>query len=137
MEENKKFELDDSSPLFLVHDFKDVLQELYNHYRSVVSTNEYLGSENERLKSEAYKDEELSTMKEKYDKMRDDYYRGFPISEKEMAKIHEWQDKIIGGVDMKINGTRFHYEFYPTPLGVSGKVVDNITGEKFEFQEIG
>lgn len=132
-EENKTWEPDSLSPLFL-DDIKKILQDLYNQYRAAESRNEYLEKENARLKSDAYKDEELSAMKEKYDKIRDDYHRGFPISENEMAKIHEWQDKIIGGVDMKINGTRFHYEFHPTELGTIGYVVDSITGEKFCFR---
>ena len=69
--------------------------------------------------------------------MEHEYYQGFPITDEEMKKIHEWEDKIVGDVEMKINGTRFYYEFHPTPLGVSGKVIDSITKEKFEFQTIG
>lgn len=135
-EENKTWEPDEFSPLF-IEDIKGTLQNLYNQFRAVKLRNEALELENERLKSSSYKDEELAKMKEKYNKMESDYYRGFPITEKEMSKIHEWQDKIIGGVDMKINGARFHYEFYPTGLGTAGYVIDNLTGEKFEFQEIG
>ena len=57
--------------------------------------------------------------------------------EEEDKKIKKWMDKIIGdGPDMKINSARFHYEFYPTPLGIVGTVIDNITKQKFEFQSL-
>ena len=112
-------------------------KDLYNQYRAAVSMNEYLKEENARLKSGAYKDEELSAMKEKYDKMCDAYYRGFPISEKEDEKIREWAEKMMGGADLKINSARFHYEFYPTGLGTVGYVIDALTGKKFCFQETG
>ena len=125
-------------PTWILQDIKKVFQELYDHYRSVVNRNEYLEEEIKKVKDEKYKDEELSKMKESYEKMKHEYYSlGFPITEEEVKKIREWEDKIIGGVDMKINDTRFHYEFYPTPIGVAGYVVDSLTKEKFQFQELG
>lgn len=133
-----KLELKEGS-ILLIHDFKSVLQEVYDYYRSVVKTNEYLKKENERLKSETYKDEELSKMKSEYDKMKSDYYRGFPISEKEDKKINEWiksqQEKVpgIGGAA----GGRFTYQFTPTGLGIAGTIIDGFTGDKFTFQELG
>ena len=52
------------------------LKRIYDHYRKVVNENDYLRKENERLKSEAYKDEELSKIQTTYEKMKGDYYRG-------------------------------------------------------------
>ncbi len=136
--ENDKLELKEGS-MWLIHDLKSVLQEVYDHYRSVVNTNEYLRNENERLKDEAYKNEELSKMKKKYDQMSKDYYRGFPISEEEDKKINEWIEKQmekvpgIGGA----SGGRFTYQFTPTGLGTAGTVIDGFTGDKFTFQELG
>ena len=133
-----KLELKEGS-MWLVHDLESVLQEVYDHYRSVVNTNEYLRKENERLKSELYKDEELSKMKSEYEKMKSDYYRGFPISEEEDKKINEWmenqQERVpgIGGV----SGGRFTYQFTPTGLGTAGTIIDGFTGDKFTFQELG
>ena len=88
-----KLEFSDGS-ICIMQNIKKVLQELYDHYRSISNRNEYLLEENKGLKSEAYKDEELSKMKAQYDKMNADYYRGFPISENENNKINEWIDKI-------------------------------------------
>lgn len=133
-----KLELSDGS-IWIMQDIKKVLQELYDHYRSVVNRNKYLQEENDRLKSESYKDEELSKMKEKYDKMNEDYLRGFPISEAELKRINEWQDKIVEKYPAgkaTISG-RYTYIFFPTSIGVAGKIKDNISGEEFEFQELG
>ena len=136
-ENDDKLDLE-GKPMFLTHDLKSVLQEVYDHYRSVCHTNDYLREENERLKSEQYRDEELTEMKKKYEKMHEDYYRGFPITKKEEEKIKQWMDTVVGKEPerMRMNSARFHYEFYPTPLGVSGVIVDSITGKRFEFQEI-
>ena len=133
-----KLELKEGST-WLIHDLKSLLQEVYDHYRSVVSTNEYLRKENERLKSDLYKDEELSKMKSEYDKMKSDYYRGFPISEEETKKIYEWienQQKKVPGIG-GASGGRFTYKFTPTGLGTAGTVIDGFTGDKFTFQELG
>ena len=134
----EKLELKEGA-MWLNDTMKNVLQEVYDHYRSVVCTNDYLRKENERLKGEAYKDEELTKMKSDYDRMKSDYYRGFPISEKENKKINEWVEKQmektpgIGGA----SGGRFTYQFTPTGLGTSGTIIDGFTGDKFTFQEIG
>jgi len=124
--------------IWIMDSIENDLKRIYDHYRNVVNENEYLRDENNRIKSETYKDEELSKMKEKYDRMISDYYRGFPISEEEGKKIKEWMNKLMENEpDMKINGARFHYEFYPTSIGIAGWVVDSITGKKFQFQELG
>ena len=131
-----KLELNDGS-ICIMQNIKKVLQELYDHYRSVANRNEYLLEENKRLKSEAYKDEELSKMKAQYDKMNADYYRGFAISENENNKINEWIDKIskeYPGNEGAIGG-RFTYEFIPTGVGTYGKIIDSISGKSFSFQE--
>ena len=49
-----------------------------------------LREENAILKSEAYKNEELQKMKSELDEMRNNYNRGFPISEEEHAQIKSW-----------------------------------------------
>ncbi len=125
--------------IWIMDSIENDLKRIYDHYRAVVNENEYLRKENERLKSETYKDEELSNMKEKYDQMSKDYYRGFPISEKENKKINEWIEKQmkkvpgIGGT----SGGRFTYQFTPTGLGTAGIIIDGFTGDKFTFQELG
>lgn len=126
--------------IWIMDSIENDLKRIYDHYRSVVNQNKYLRAENERIKSEKYKDEELSQMKEKYDSMMIDYYRGFPISEQQSRKIREWMDNLTKDEEpTKIStiGSRFDYHFIPTSLGVVGIVEDTITGEKFTFQELG
>ena len=140
MMDNEKLELKDGS-ICLLQDIKKDLQEVYDHYRSVIARNEYLESEIKRIKSEHYKDEELSKMKEKCDKMSKDYYRGFPISEEEMSKISEWINSVTKDDDFNTKtggpiGGRFIYEFISTSIGSAGRVVDSKTGKKFTFREL-
>lgn len=105
-----------------------------------------LEKENERLKSEAYKDEELLKMKKELDELKRNCQRGFPITEEEQKEIDKWIEKheaSIHGISpndftMKIGVLRssYTYNFYPTQFGVCGKIKCSC-GAKFEFQHIG
>ena len=131
---NKKLELSDKKPIWILKDIENVFQELYDQYRCVVQENESLRKENERLKSETYKDEELARMKKEYERMKADYFRGFSISESEEARINRWikqrPDVVSPGI-----GERFLYDFIPTSIGVIGTITDLITKEKLTFRE--
>ena len=103
-----------------------------------------LKEEIKRLKDENWKDNELQSMKEQYDKMKKDYFRGFPISKEESEKINDWINKHEkekhprrpkmsyprGGA---IGGS-YSYHFVPTSIGIFG-TVKCTCGEKFTFQE--
>ena len=132
MEEELKLE---DRPMLLLSNFKEELQRLYDHYRSVTNSNEYLRKENERLKSEAYKDEELEQMREQLERMKKSYFRGFPISEEEGKKIQEWIAKRPEFNEGAIGG-RYTYQFTPTSIGVIGTIIDDMTKEKFTFSEL-
>ena len=137
-EKDKNWELNDYSPLF-IKDIKDILQDLYNQFRALSVKYDYVLEENNRLKSESYKDEELSKMKKKLDEMSSEYYRGFPITEKENKKIAEWMDKITEGEpEMKITaiGGRFTYVFTPTSIGTIGVIKDSVTRKELQFREL-
>ena len=135
---DEKLELKDGN-IWIMEDIKKTLQQVYDHYRIVCNRNNCLTKEIEKVKSEKYADEELSRLKSEYDKMKSDYYRGFPISEEEDKNIKEWiknqQEKNpgIGGA----TGGRFTYKFIPTGLGTSGTIIDSFTGDEFTFQELG
>jgi hypothetical protein len=134
-----KLELKEDRPMWLLNDIKADFQKLYDHYRWVSARIEHLEEENKRLKSDAYKDEELAKMKSEYDRMKEDYFRGFPISEEEHKKINEWIDEQMKkhpGIGGAIGG-RFTYEFLPTGIGTAGTIIDSFTGDKFNFQELG
>lgn len=131
-----KLELKDGS-IWILQDIKNVFQELYDHYRSVVNRNEYLMEENKRLKSETYKDDELAKMKVDYEKMKDDYHRGFPITKEEHEKISQWMKEICeDNADTGAIGGRFIYTFIPTSIGILGSVEDSVTGKRLSFQDL-
>ena len=134
---DEKLELKDGS-ICIIKDIKKTLQQVYDHYRIICNRNDYLMEEIEKVKSEKYADEVLLKMRSEYEKMKSDYYRGFPISEEESKKIKEWMNKQIeknpstGGAI----GGRFSYKFIPTGVGTIGIVIDGITDETFTFSEI-
>jgi hypothetical protein len=106
---------------------------------------EYLEGENEKLKLDNYKDTELSEMQARLDKMKADYFRGFPITEEESNKIKNWisfheREKHGFSEDhpmkISISGGRYSYHFLPTSLGVSGKIRCSC-GAELVFQDIG
>ena len=135
---DEKLELKDGN-IWIMEDIKKTLQQVYDHYRSVCNRNDYLKKEIEKVKSEKYADEELSRLKSEYDKMKSDYYRGFPISEEEDKNIKEWiknQQEKNPSIEGAAGG-RFTYKFIPTGLGTSGTIIDSFTGDEFTFQELG
>ena len=135
---DEKLELKDGN-ILIMEDIKKTLQQVYDHYRSVCNRNDYLKKEIEKVKSEKYADEELSRLESEYDRMKSDYYRGFPISEEEDKNIKEWiknQQKKNPGIGGAAGG-RFTYKFTPTGLGTSGTIIDSFTGDEFTFQELG
>ena len=131
-----KLNLTEDHTIWLSKDIRSVLQEVYDHFRDVNNRNKYLEEEIERVKSEKYKDEELTKMKEQYDRIMGDYYRGFPFSKKEEQKINKWIDNLPKANEGALGG-RFRYEFIPTSIGTVGTIIDSFTGEKFTFQELG
>ena len=135
---DEKLELKDGN-IWIMEDIKKTLQQVYDHYRSVCNRNDYLKKEIEKVKSEKYADEELSRLKSEYDRMKSDYYRGFPISEEEDKNIKEWiknqQEKNPGSGGAA--GGRFTYRFTPTGLGTVGTIIDGFTGDEFTFQKLG
>lgn len=107
---------------------------------------EYLEKQNQELRDEKYKDNELSRMESELKTMKEDYYRGFPISEEEQKSIREWMDKHDEevhhartlGDKLKLGGCcggRYTYEFTPTSIGTIGTVKCSC-GAKFTFQNM-
>lgn len=74
-----------------IRDIEDICQELKALVEDLQDEKQYLQDALSTLSSEKWRDEELQKLKEERDKIRQDSYRGFPISEKEMKAIREWQ----------------------------------------------
>ena len=105
----------------LEYQSQNIVNDLLKRLRQLELSVENLKKENAELKSEHYKDEQLSNMKDKLNKMEKDYYRGFPISQEEEEQINKFQDKYrkyYGAI-----GGAFTYKFTPTSIGVIGEVI--------------
>lgn len=115
------------------------LKEKFLHQEETI---EHLKEEIENLKNENWKDEELQKIKTKYEGMRKDYWRGFPISEKDYEKAQNWIDDheatkhprkssyLRGGA---IGGS-YQWIFTPTSIGTFGEVKCSC-GESFTFAD--
>ena len=127
-------------------DVAEAFQTIQREINLLEYQNKRLSEENSRLKNENYKDEELSKMKTQLEKMQQDYYRGFPISEEEQKRIREWVDKHDKevhharalGDKLKLGGccgSRYSYHFVPTSIGTIGTVKCSC-GAEFTFQDL-
>ena len=107
---------------------------------------EYLEKQNQKLRDEKYKDNELLRMEVELKAMKEEYYRGFPISEEEQKSIREWVDKHDKevhhartlGDKLKLGGCcggRYSYHFVPTSIGTIGTVKCSC-GAEFTFQDL-
>ena len=108
--------------------FDEAIGEIQNIVNNMAGRTERLIEENERLKSEHYKDDELDAMREEVCRCKEDLGRGFPISKEENGAIIDWHINHMkkhhptNGVFAKYNGCNLVYEFDPTELGTVGTV---------------
>lgn len=129
-----------------VYDLDDCIRSIQCRNADNEKLIKYLKKENRKLKEEYNKDEEIQAMQQELNKMREDYWRGFPITIEEDNAIMEWcekHDKEVHGLTDRMrrkghgcSGGKYSYHFVPTALGTSG-VIQCSCGAEFEFQEIG
>ena len=116
---------------------KELCEILTRKFEDIDKLCEYLREENEKLKNGEFEKQELKRLKERYDEMQADYFRGFPISEEEDKKVKKWMNehekKCVGGHGCV--GGKYIYKFVPTSIGTIGKVVCSC-GEEFTFQDL-
>ena len=104
---------------------------------------EQLENENQYLREEYNKDEEIKKMQQELETTKKDLRRGFPISEREQKAIKEWQEKhdteVHGLKTLEdrlhaggLIGGRYTYHFIQTSIGVSGTIQCSCVDE-FEF----
>ena len=97
--------------------------------------------ENEQLKSEHYKDNELKRLSDELKQARDDLSRGFEISKEEFDAIHAWkvahENEKHGGYPCYSGaiGGQYDYIFTPTSIGEVGEIKCTC-GETFRFREL-
>lgn len=116
---------------FDLNTFDELIESLKQKYKRLEIINENLRKENEQHRNKTYEKDYISKLREENKRLKEDYYRGFPISKEEKEAINKWATEHYKTCKEK----GFSYHFYPTPLGVSGSVQCSC-GAKFEFQEI-
>lgn len=118
---------------FDLNTFDELIESLKQKYKRLEIINENLKEENEQHRNKTYEIGYVSKLREENKRLKEDYYRGFPISKEEKEAINKWKTEHYKTCN-RIGGCSYH--FYPTDLGVAG-VVQCSCGDKFEFQEIG
>jgi len=119
----------------------EVCDQIKEMVMSARESRDHAISELASLKEEKWKDNELQAMKTKLDQMKEDYWRGFPISAEEAAAIRSWEDKHWTNqhqapttekrlAKMGAIGGSFSYEFIPTSIGTSGLICCNTCRNK-------
>lgn len=120
---------------------EQAVRELKNIIATVESLSDdvtRLRVENQALKSENYKDEELARLKEslnsKDELIRKLYGRTFVIDDDEQEKIDEFKAKHNHGSAGAIGG-QYSYTFTPTSIGTVGTITCSC-GESFDFSNL-
>lgn len=112
----------------------ELLEMIKNKYEHLELHKKRVEEENEQHRNKIYETQYVSKLREENKRLKEDYYRGFPISKEQKESIEKWADEHYKTCPYKRFG--YNYRFYPTPLGVSGSV-QCLCGAEFEFQEIG
>lgn len=121
-----------------VDEICEMLQAKFEHMQTRI---DHLLEENAKLNDDAYKDNELASMKAQLEEMRADYYRGFPVDEAQQAAVRAWQKRHTEeqhgtkSDEQKlrlegVSGGRWIYGFVPTSIGVGGVCICGACREK-------
>lgn len=122
----------ENGKLKYVLDFDECIESLKERNADKTERIKRVEEENRRLKSEHYKDTELQNLQHKYDELKKDAYRGFPIIEREEKRIDEWKYK---HEMQKHPRASYCYIFTPTSLGVIGTIKCSC-GAEFDFTKL-
>ena len=144
MKDVKEFITTEDHRVLEVPPVADMCEMIQLKYNRMMKECEKLWVENERLKAETYKDEELKKWRDKYNEMREIYYdvfealnRGFEITEEEDKKIEEFvkeHDKMHGYAGAV--GGRYTYNFLPTSIGTAATIKCNSCEKTMTFREL-
>lgn len=111
------------------NDFEKSIAELTKQFKMRGVKIIDLQTENERLKSERYKDEELVSMKKELDKAHTALLKGFPIYDSEETALRQWFADHIKDVPKEKQNRKAPahrittYTFEPTEIGVFKSII--------------
>jgi len=114
------------------NDLKDKFDTILDNIKMREDENARLSKENSYLRSENYKDNELSKMKEELESITKRFRRSFEVTSEDWEKIRAWQKK--HDTEEHKNPGQYHgtcgggysFEFYPTGIGTFGSCVCGI-----------
>ena len=118
-----------------VPEIKKIAEQLVERYQYQSEQYDILKEENDKLKNGVWEKEEISKLKSERDLYKQQLYFGFGITKEENNKIKQWMSKRENKNTGAIGG-RYEYKFFPTSIGIIGKVVDTINNESFTFRDI-
>ena len=113
---------------------ENILQSLKEKFFRQEKEIERLRLENAKLKNGIWQEEEMAWLKAEYDRMKEEYHRGFSISKEEKAMINEFINQHKGYYGAIGGG--FSYQFIPTSIGIIGTIIAS-NGDKLVFRELG
>lgn len=131
---DKKFSTNVDGHTLEVPSINDLCLALKEKFARQERELEMLRVENDKLKTGIWREEEMSRLKSKYDKMEKEYHRGFPISEQEQEVISQFIAE--HRADYGAIGGGFTYHFVPTSIGVASSIVA-LNGDELVFRELG
>lgn len=121
---------------------KDFCQGIEEIIKEAQNKNISLQKENEALKSEHYKDNEIQRLSQEIQQYKDLLSMSFTINEEEREEINTWQKNHIkkcnkhGYSDCGAIGGCFDYIFNPTSIGDIGQIQCSLCGNVFTFREL-
>lgn len=118
-----------------VPEIKKIAEQLVERYQYQSKQYDILKQENDKLKNSVWEKEEIASLKKELDTLKKLMSFNYLITEEENEKIKKWISK-RPIKDTGAIGGRYEYRFFPTSIGVIGKVVDTISGESFTFREL-
>lgn len=101
---------------------------------------EVLKEENKKLKEGVWEKEEVAALENQWRIMKEEWARGFPLTEAEEDSIINWKKRHIeqehnGKPSRTAIGGQFAYIFTPTSIGIVGEVTCTC-GASMEFRSL-
>ena len=118
-----------------IPEIKKIAEQLVERYQYQSEQYEILKQENDKLKNLVWEKEEIASLKKELNALKKLMSFNYLITEEENEKIKKWISerpiKNTGAI-----GGRYEYRFFPTSIGVIGKIVDMVDKESFVFREL-
>lgn len=118
-----------------IPEIKKIAEQLVERYQYQSEQYKILKQENDKLKNLVWEKEEIASLKKELNALKKLMSFNYLITEEENEKIKKWISerpiKNTGAI-----GGRYEYRFFPTSIGVIGKIVDIVDKESFVFREL-